>query len=74
VWEVAGIGRFSGRSICDSFLDKGFLYHPLLPDCSGFSHTSGTLERPRSATLPRLLGRDEWKVMIPWQMDNTTYG
>jgi hypothetical protein len=25
-----------------------------------YSRTSGTLERPCSATLPRLLGRDEW--------------
>jgi hypothetical protein len=27
---------------------------------SGFSQTSGTLERPHSATLPRILDRDEW--------------
>jgi hypothetical protein len=24
--EVVGIGRFSGSSCCDGFLDKGFLY------------------------------------------------
>jgi hypothetical protein len=27
---------------------------------SGFSRTSGTLERPNSTTMSRLLGRDEW--------------
>jgi hypothetical protein len=41
---------------------------------SEFSQISGTLERPRSATLPRLLGRDEWEVTIPWQVGNTIVG
>jgi hypothetical protein len=37
---------------------------PMLPfawNRSGFSQTSGTLKMPRSATLHRLLGRDEWE-------------
>jgi hypothetical protein len=25
-WRSYGIGRFSGRSCCDGFLDEGFLY------------------------------------------------
>jgi hypothetical protein len=33
---------------------------------SGFSRTSETLETLRSATLHRLLGRDELEVAIPW--------
>jgi hypothetical protein len=43
-----------------SFLDGGFLCFLLPESVARFSRTSGTLERPRSATLPRLLGRDEW--------------
>jgi hypothetical protein len=27
-----------------------------------------------SETMPRLLDRDEWEIMIPWQMGNTTCG
>jgi hypothetical protein len=30
VWEAAGIGRFSGRSVYDSFSDERFLYRPFL--------------------------------------------
>jgi hypothetical protein len=30
--------------------------------CSGFSQASGTLERPRNATMPRLFSRDEWNL------------
>jgi hypothetical protein len=30
VREAAGIGRFSGQSVYDSFSDEGFLYRPLL--------------------------------------------
>jgi hypothetical protein len=41
---------------------------------SGFSRTNVTLERPRSATMPCLLGRDEWEVTIPWQVGNMTCG
>jgi hypothetical protein len=33
--------------------------------CSGFSRTSGTLERPPSATLPRFLGRGIWGPINP---------
>jgi hypothetical protein len=29
---------------------------------SRFSQTSGTLERPRNATMPRLFSRDEWNL------------
>jgi hypothetical protein len=32
VWGPAGIGRFSGQFVCDSFSGEGFLYRPLLPD------------------------------------------
>jgi hypothetical protein len=32
VWGAAGIGRFSGQSLCDIFSGEGFLYRPLLPD------------------------------------------
>jgi hypothetical protein len=30
VWEIASIGRFSGRSVYDSFSNEEFLYCPLL--------------------------------------------
>jgi hypothetical protein len=30
VWGATGIGRFSGRSWCDGFLDEGFLYRLLI--------------------------------------------
>jgi hypothetical protein len=33
--------------------------------CSGFSRTSGTLERLRSATLRRFLGRGVWGSINP---------
>jgi hypothetical protein len=49
-------------------------YIALLRNRSGFSEASGTIKRPRSATLPRLLDRDEWEVAIPLQMGNTTCG
>jgi hypothetical protein len=29
-------------------------------NCSGFSEASRTLQRPRSVTLPRFLGRGVW--------------
>ena len=32
VWGAAGIGRFSGQSLCDIFSGEGFLYRPLLPN------------------------------------------
>jgi hypothetical protein len=32
VWGVADIGRFSGRSRCDGFLDERFLYRLLLAE------------------------------------------
>jgi hypothetical protein len=40
-------------------------YIALLRNRSGFSKASGTLQRPRSGTLPHLLGKDEWEVTIP---------
>jgi hypothetical protein len=43
-------------------------------NCSGFSEASGTLYRPRSVTLPCLLGRGVWEVAIPWQTGNMTCG
>jgi hypothetical protein len=46
----------------------------LLKNCSQFSEASGTLQRPRSVTLPRFLGRGVWEVVIPWQMGNMTCG
>jgi hypothetical protein len=49
-------------------------YIALLRNCSGVSEASGTLQRPRSATMSRLLGRDEWKVVIPYKMGNTSCG
>jgi hypothetical protein len=42
--------------------------------CSGFSQTSVTLERPRSDTLPRFLGRGVWGPYNSWQMGNMTCG
>jgi hypothetical protein len=58
--EATGIGRSSSRSGCDSFSDEGFLYCLRPGSRSGFSHANGTLERPRSVTLPPLLGRGVW--------------
>jgi hypothetical protein len=34
-------------------------------NCSGFSEASGTLQRPRSVTLPRFLGRGVWGPINP---------
>jgi hypothetical protein len=56
--SLQSIGRFSGRTVCDSCSDEGFLRFILLETVADFSQTSGTLERPRSATLPHL-GSDE---------------
>jgi hypothetical protein len=38
----------------------GDSYIALLKNRSGFSEASETLQMPRSATLPRLLGRGVW--------------
>jgi hypothetical protein len=56
VWGAIGVGRFSGRSICDSFLGEGFLYHPLLPDSVAGSlmlveHWKGLVVSPCLLTL-----------------------
>jgi hypothetical protein len=70
---ATSIGRFLGRTICDSFSSEGFLY-PCAWNHSGFPQASGTLERPHSATPPSHLDRDEWEITISWKMGNTTCG
>jgi hypothetical protein len=63
--EVVAIGRSSGPSVCDSFSDEGFMYRFWPKNCSGFSHASGTFERPHIASLPCLLGRGVWGPYNP---------
>jgi hypothetical protein len=41
----------------------GDSYAALPRNYSGFSEASGTLQRPRSGTLPRFLGRGVWGLM-----------
>jgi hypothetical protein len=52
-----------GRSLVDfaaMAVSRGTPALELPISCSGFSEASGTLQRPRSVTLPRLLGRGVW--------------
>jgi hypothetical protein len=57
--SLQSIGRVLGRIVCDIYSDEGFLCFLLSKSIAVFSQTSETLERPRSATLPHLLSRDE---------------
>jgi hypothetical protein len=52
-----------GRSLVDfaaMAVRRGIPALELPINCSGFSEASGTLLRPRSVTLPRLLSRGVW--------------
>jgi hypothetical protein len=75
VWEAADIGRFSGRSVCDSFSDEGFLYRPLLPETVAGSLMlvelcKGLIVLPCLASSVEVYG----VRTTPWQMDITTCG
>jgi hypothetical protein len=62
--SLQSIGRFSGRTAAMAFQTRDF-YTSFFLNRSGFSRTIGTLERPRSATLPRFLGRGVWGSYNP---------
>jgi hypothetical protein len=53
---------------------RGIPIFPFSETVMGFQKLVELCKRPRSGTLPRLLGRDEWEVTITWQMGNTTCG
>jgi hypothetical protein len=55
-----------GRSLDDFVamaVRRGIPALELPINCSEFSKASGTLLRPRSVTLPRLLGRGVWSLI-----------
>jgi hypothetical protein len=62
--SLQSIGRFLGRTAAMAFRTRDS-YAFFFLNCSGFSQTSGTLERLRSATLPRFLGRGVWGPYNP---------
>jgi hypothetical protein len=62
--SLQSIGRFSGRTATMAFrMRESYASFFLKP--YWVSRTSGTLERPRSATLPRFFGRGVWGLYNP---------
>jgi hypothetical protein len=75
VWGAVGIGRFSGRSVYDSFLGEGLLYRPLLSDSLAGSLMlvelwKGLIVLPYLASSVEVYGVHT----TPWQMGNTACG
>jgi hypothetical protein len=75
VWGAADIGRFSIRSVCDSFPDQGLLYRPLLPDSVAGSLMlvelwKGLVVLPCLASSVEVYG----VRTAPWQMGNMACG
>jgi hypothetical protein len=62
--SLQSIGRYSGRTAAMAVQTRDSYASPSW-NRSGYSRTSGSLEKPRSATPPCLLGRGVWGPYNP---------